>query len=282
MFRGSMHSNLPLVKGTVIGIVAGSGELPEILIKEVLKKGYACVVLSIDSDRKDQLSRVCKDLFNISIKEGGRGIRYFKEKKVTHIVFVGKVFKTSLYNEAFQPDEVTEQILHQTVHGRGDEHILRVVEAIVKMNRFKVLGLSDFLHTWIPSKGVLSQAVPTKAQLRDIRYGVRMAKRIGKLDIGQCVVVKDCTVMAVEGIEGTNKMIQRVYESGISGSILVKVSKPQQNMKFDMPVVGMETIMNAIDAECSAIVIEAKRTLLVQYEQLLKKINQQKMVLYGV
>lgn len=279
LFQGT---KLPDPAKSKIGLVAGSGELPKILTQEIRDRGYQCAVLSVDSDRQDFYRSASPEFLNVSVREGTKAIRFLKDSHVTHLVFAGKVVKTALYEDSPNTDDVSNRVMAKTSSGRGDERIMRVVESIARMNRFKVLGVNDFMTHWIPPKGSLGRCRPSDSQMKDIQYGAKVARAIGRLDIGQCVAVKGSTVMAVEGIEGTNSMIQRLKTMDIKNTVLVKVSKPQQNIKFDMPVIGTETLKNAAEAGCSVIVVEAGRTLLVQYEQLIEMADRHNMSLYGV
>ncbi|MCA9396344.1 MAG: hypothetical protein KC649_04160, partial [Candidatus Omnitrophica bacterium] len=161
-------SKLPNPEKSKIGLVAGSGDMPQFLIEEIRGRGYRCAVLSVDSDRQDFYRSTAAEFLNVTVQDGKKAIRFMKDCRVTHLVFAGKVVKSALYEETSGADPVSEHAIAKTSSGRGDERIMRVVESIARMNGFKILGVYDFMTNWIPAKGPLGRCRPSDSQMRDI------------------------------------------------------------------------------------------------------------------
>ena len=159
--------------------------------------------------------------------------------------------------------------------------MLAIVDEIEREG-FKVLDQTVYLKPFMPKVGVLSKAQPTDEQWADICFGFELAKQMGGLDIGQTVVVKHKAAMAIEAIEGTDKCILRGGELGRGEAVVVKTEKPNQDVRFDVPAVGIKTLMSMIDSGCKVLAVEAEKTIFVQQEDVLDMANRHGIVICAV
>jgi hypothetical protein len=199
------------------------------------------------------------------------------------VVFAGKVPKGLLYKRKRDiiPDIKTLQLL-LSIRDRSDDTIMRtVVEEIEKLG-IRVRKTTDFTKRLIMPEGVLTKKSPTKEQWQDIEFGWEVAKKIGRLDIGQTVVVRERAVMAVEAIEGTDEAIKRGGKLAGKGAVVIKVSKPQQDLRFDVPVVGPATIDSMISSSSSVLAVEAGKCIILHRDEFIKKADRAGISVVGI
>lgn len=252
-----------------IGLVAGVGRLPCEFAKIAKNYGLQVVAVAVVADYDKELEQYVGTLYRAHIGEVNKIIKTFKEEGVTKVTMIGKVTKENLFNGMFLPDWRAIKALAKLPNRNDDTLMLAVVNEFAK-DGIEVMDQSKLLSGLMPKVGVLTQRQPTEDELSDIEYGYEMALRIGQLDIGQTVVVKDRAIMAVEAIEGTDECIKRGGALARGGAVVAKTAKPQQDNRFDLPTVGMDTIKSMIAGGASVIVMQAERTLLVDREQVLK------------
>jgi len=280
-FLRQAFNGLP-VKGTWVGLVAGTGDFPLYVADAVRRSGYRLVTAAIE--RSDGALREQSDEFGeYGIGEGGRVLERLKKSGVRHVLLAGGLPKKKILEPsgAQEPDELTRSVLSK-MNAKGDDALLRAVTAVLAANGIRVLDPAAFLKDRLTPRGVLTPNDLTASQKIDAQIGLKAARAIGRLDIGQTVVVKNGAVIAVEAVEGTDAVIRRVKELGIAGAVLVKASKPQQDLRFDMPVAGLKTVENARDAQIAAIALEAGKSLFLEREEAVKMAAAAGIALLGV
>ena len=194
---------------------------------------------------------------------------------MTEITLLGKINKELVYAHRELPDFRVLKIFTRLKNFSDDTLTLALVEELAAEG-ISVLDQTELLRPLMPQPGVLSRREPTDSELADMRFGLKMAKQIGGLDIGQTVVVKNRAIMAVEAIEGTDACIRRGGQLGRGGVTVAKSAKPKQDMRFDVPSIGPDTIDSMIEAGAVALVIEAGCTLVVDREGMVAKADQNK------
>ena len=199
----------------------------------------------------------------------GKILSYLKKKQVDKVTMIGKVTKELLYAHKAMPDFKTMQIL-MSLPDRKDDTVMQALVEAVESTGATVVDQTALIRPLMPEKGTLTKREPTDDEKRDMEFGFQMAKEIGRLDVGQTVVVKNLAVMALEAIEGTDACIRRGGQLARGGAVVAKVAKPQQDKRFDVPAVGRTTIESMIEAGAKALVIEAGQTLLVEKTQVLQ------------
>ncbi|WP_353684901.1 UDP-2,3-diacylglucosamine diphosphatase LpxI [Thermodesulfovibrio sp. 3907-1M] len=264
-----------------IGVIAGKGFLPIVAVMELQKKGYRVITVALQGLANTELSKY-SDLFEwINIGKAGEIIDFLKKNNVKEVILTGKVPKKIIFErEKIKPDLRAIKMLF-SAKLRGDNELLKIVEKELSKEGIKIVGLSEFCPELLTPQGVLTRRKPSKEEWKDIEYGFKMAKKIGELDVGQTVVVKERSVIAVEAIEGTDETILRAGEF-VKDSVVIKVSKPQQDLKLDPPAAGMDTIITMEKAKARVLALEAGKTLIVQRDKVIEKADEFNITVVGV
>ena len=257
-----------------IGLIAGVGRLPVEFARAARGMGVHVIGIGVLPEVDPELAQVAHSYEYINIAKLDRIFKLLKREKVAEITLLGKINKELVYAHKELPDLRVLKIFSRLKNFSDDTLTLALVDELATEG-ISVLDQTELLRPLMPQPGVLSKRQPTEAELADMRFGLNMAKKIGGLDIGQTVVVKNRAIMAVEAIEGTDACIRRGGQLGRGGVTVAKSAKPQQDMRFDVPGVGPDTIDSMIQAGAVALVIEAGRTLVVDREKMLEKADQQ-------
>ncbi len=250
-----------------IGIIAGSGVYPETFIAAARRKspGVRLSVAAFHGETKPELGEQADAIEWFRVAQLGKVIRFFKREGVTEAVMMGQIAPKNLFD--LRPDLRTLMILAR-VKERNAETLFGAIADELGKEGITVLSATTFLEDLLPGPGHVCGPAFKKRQLADAEFGFRIAKETSALDIGQSVVVRHGTVLAAEAFEGTNQCIRRGGELGRGKDVmLVKVSKPNQDFRFDVPVIGPKTIETCAEAGVSAISIEAGKTLLLEKER---------------
>ena len=251
-----------------IGIIAGKGVYPETFIRAARAKspGIRLVVTAVEGEADPELEDMADEFVWLRVGQLGKVIKFFKSQGAAEVIMVGQVAPKNLFD--LRPDLRTLMILAK-IKERNAETLFGAVAGELEKDSIVLLPATTFLEDLLPPVGPVFGPLLKKRQLDDAAFGFRIAKETSRLDIGQTVVVRHGTVLAVEAFEGTNKCIRRGGELGHGKDVmLVKVSKPNQDFRFDVPVVGPQTIEVCVDAGVQAIVVEAGRTLLLERDRI--------------
>jgi DUF1009 family protein len=169
-----------------------------------------------------------------------------------------------------------------SLRDRSDDSILLAIARELKKDGISLLNTTDFTSTLLTPEGILTKEGPTENEWKDIAFGWKIAKEIGRLDIGQTVVVKNQAVMALEAIEGTDEAIRRGGRLSGSGAVVIKVSKPQQDMRFDVPVVGLDTLRAMLDVQARVLAVETGKSIILKREILIREAGEAGISIVGV
>ena len=208
----------------------------------------------------------------------GALLKFFKQHQVANAIMAGQIAPKNLFD--LRPD-VKALVLLSKLKTRNAESIFGAIGDQLASSGTTLLPATTFLEDSLTSPGLIAGPKLSRPQKADVDYGWQIAKEISRLDIGQTVIVKDGTVLAVEALEGTNEAIVRGGALGREGAVMIKVSKPDQDMRFDVPVIGLETIQIARKANINVIALEAHKTLLLEKEKLIARTIQLKISLLG-
>ena len=254
-----------------IGLIAGMGKLPRIIAANAKKRGYRVVAVMLEPVAGEgSLGGDADVLERINVGKLGKIFEALRKNGVTEAVMAGKVSKELLYKGRVTPDLKAMKLLW-VLKDRKDDTILLALTKELEKEGIRLLETTEFCRDILADSGPLTKKGPDKAQWKDIEFGFRMSKEMGRLDIGQTVVVKDLAVMAVEAIEGTDKAIKRGGKLAGGGAVVVKTAKPGQDMRFDVPVAGLSTIHAMIETEASVLALEAGKTILLDREKMLEE-----------
>ncbi len=244
-----------------LGIIAGAGEIAPLLAKEAKAIGATVVAVTFDQATNEIMSQVADKTFLLGLAQAGKIIDTLKKEGVREVSFIGKVDKRVLLkNPKFDLRAIS---ILKRLNARNDDSIMLAIVGELEKEGFIIADQTKLLKNLLPGEGVFSKRKPSAKEWEDIKFGMKMAKGIAGLDIGQTVVVKDSAVMAVEAIEGTDETVERGGAIGGKGAIVCKVCKPNQDPRFDVPAVGTSTIEVMKKSNCSLLAIEAHSTLVV-------------------
>ncbi len=252
-----------------IGLLAGSGRLPIHAARGILAAGFQLVAVGLAEEADPELAAELPALAMIPVGNLRQMSGHFRAHEVSRLIMAGKVHKPPLFAGA-QVDEDFLRLL-SGLPRKNDDAILGAVVGYFAQNGLEVLPQTEFLRDLLVPKGVLSSRLPDVREKADIAFGFEMAKQIGRLDFGQSVVVKSQAVLAVEAVEGTDETIRRGGRLGHGRAVLVKVSKPQQDLRFDVPTVGPDTIASMEEAGVSVLALEAEKTFFLEKSVCLAK-----------
>ncbi len=252
-----------------IGLIAGNGKFPLIFAGQAKQEGISLVAVAHRGETSKEIEKLADAVTWVYVGELGKIIRTFHRAGVKEAVMVGGIQKVRLFSN-FRPDLRFVGFLAR-LRSREDDQLLRGIAEELEGEGIRVLESTLFLRQIIPSEGVLTSGSPTVEQWEDVRFGFQIAKEVGRLGIGQAVVVKQRVVLAVEAVDGTDAAIRRGGDLVRGGIVVVKVSKPQQDLRFDVPTVGMETIRTIHESKGTVLAVEADKTIILEREELVRQ-----------
>jgi DUF1009 family protein len=250
-----------------VGLIAGSGRFPVLFAETARRRGVEVCAVAHRGETDPELERVVARIAWVHPGEIGGIIDALKASGVTKTVMVGGIAKPRLFRE-LRPDARALAILAR-LGPLSDDRVLRAVAAELESEGIAVVESTLFLSEIVPEAGVLGARAPTDEEWRDIRFGFRAAKVIGQFDIGQSVVVRNGAVLAVEGIEGTDATIRRAGQLANGDVVVVKVCKPTQDTRFDLPAAGPDTVRTIAEVGGRALALEAGRTIILDRAEMI-------------
>ncbi len=266
-----------------LGIIAGAGALPICLVQacEQTKRPYFVVGLK-DCLAKDALPPNAPVSW-IRLGALGKGLKLLKKNKVEEVVMIGAVKRPS-FTGLFPDWKCFTMLLKHGKKALGDDALLKILIAELEKSGFKVKGIDDILPHLLIKKGVYGRIFPTEQDIRDINRGKEVARKLGEVDVGQSVIVQQGLVLAVEGIEGTDALIQRSKALKRKGGrgVLVKTAKPQQDRRADLPTIGPNTVQAVAEAGLAGIAVQADSVLFSEADKAVKLANQLGIFITGV
>ena len=263
-----------------LGMIAGAGELAEIIARQAYQSGHPIPTVALSARVAAQLTPYCPCIMQYSPGQLTKIIRALQRQDVQQVVVVGKVSKQLLF-AAPRLDLRTLRVLSR-VRNYRDMTLLYALLAEFAREGLEVVEQTLLLGHLLAPAGILGGRQPSKREWDDIGYGFMQAKRLAAMDIGQTIVVRRRTVLAVEAVEGTDATIQRGCNLGRRGAVVVKVSRPQQDMRFDVPTVGPRTLQALIAGRATALAVEARATLMIRLPELIATAAQHRLALVGV
>ena len=266
-----------------LGIIAGGGAIPRLLISYCQKTELPYFVLAIEgnADRAIFSDEIPHQW--IRIGQAGTGFKRLAEEKVQDVVMIGTIHRPTLAE--LVPDLRTAAFFAKIgLRALGDDGILRALVKEIEAENMKVLGVHEVMPELLVKEGHLTKAKPDKQAMADIMRGVEVALALGKMDVGQSVVVQQGLVLGVEGIEGTDELIKRcgTYRRKGEGGVLVKLRKPNQDMRIDLPTVGVKTVETAHNSGLKGIAVHAGNALMVEEAEVIKRADEYKMFIVGI
>jgi hypothetical protein len=264
-----------------IGIIAGSGELPLVIAEDAKARGYRVVTAALEHLASPELQTVSDSFRWLNVGKLGALIDYLQAEQVTEAIMAGKVPKSILFKAKVVPDMRAVKLLF-TLKDRTDDGILNALTGELLREGIRIVDTASFSPDLLMPEGVITRSRPSQEEWKDVAFGWAIAKGIGSMDIGQTVVVKDKAVMAVEAIEGTDEAILRGGAYANGGAVVVKVSKPHQDMRLDVPAIGITTLETMIRAGARVLALEAGRSIIIQRQRMIQRADEAGLTIVGV
>lgn len=254
------------------GLIAGNGRFPFLVLEAARNQGIEMAVIALKEEASPELEKMAKRLHWVSLGELSKAIALMQQEGVQHAVMAGQVKHHKIFS-AIRPDWKLAKLL-LTLPRKNTDSLIGAVAKVFEEEGIRLVDSTMFLKPLLPDPGVLTQRSPNEHESADIQYGLGVARHIAAMDIGQTVVIADRACVAVEAMEGTDETIARAarFAQG-QPLVVIKVSKPKQDMRFDVPVVGLPTVEAMTKAGAMALAIDAGRTLLFDRVALIEAAN---------
>jgi len=260
-----------------LGIIAGNGVYPRLLAAAARKAGVARIVAAAFTNETDPALTEHVDVIEwMRVGQLGRLLKFFRAQKTLHAIMAGQIAPKNLFD--LHPD-VKALLLMAKLKQRNAESIFAAIADELAKAEVELLPATTFLEDSLAQPGLIAGPKLSGREVEDVDLGWKITKEIARLDIGQTVIVKNGTILAVEAFEGTNEAIKRGGALASEGAVMVKVAKPNQDMRFDVPVIGLETIRIATEVKLRVIAVEAGRTLLLERDAIVDLANRAKITI---
>src|SRR5579884_2720304 len=270
----SISSSHPIVEQSAsrYGLIAGNGKFPFLVLEAARSQGIDMVVAAIKEETFPEIERHASTVHWMSLGQLGKLIKTFKNEGVDRAIMAGQVKHKQIFSSIL-PDFKMIQLL-ASLATKNTDSLIGAVAKVLESEGIHLLDSTTFLRPLLPEPGVLTSRPPSAEENRDIEYGYKIARELGRLDLGQTVVVSDAACVALEAMEGTDAVIERAASLIPERPLrVVKLAKPNQDLRFDVPVIGLPTIRLMVRLGATAIAIEAHKTLLIDREELIREAN---------
>jgi hypothetical protein len=248
-----------------LGLIAGNGKFPILFARAAKAKNIKVVAAGVKGDTSFLLKPFTSRFHMFRVGELKRLFAYFRDEGVKQVIMAGQVNPKNLFDEKLVLDDESQD-LYKALKDRKADTIFTAVADRLKKEGMDLLDSTILLKDYLAPRGTLTQRGPTLAELADIEFGKEIAKAMGSIDVGQTVVVKEKAIVAIEAMEGTDRCILRGGQIARQRAVVVKVSKPKQDFRFDVPVIGPRTIKHMVRSRASCLAIEAEKTLIIDRE----------------
>lgn len=246
-----------------IALLGGEGKMPRLIIEGIKSSGRKVFLLAIKGITSQSLANLADEVVWLHLTQLGKAKKKCSKRKIKEIVMAGRVHHRAIFSlSLFRMDWTTLQICWNMPDWRADTILKSIADLFAKAG-ITLINSVRYLKSYLSREGVLTKKQPSAKSMKDISFGIRIAKEIGRLDIGQTVVIKNQTIVAVEAMEGTDQCLDRAGKIAGSQCVVIKMPKPQQDMRFDVPIIGINTIEKLAKINAAALAIEAGRTLII-------------------
>ncbi len=254
------------------GLIAGNGKFPFLVLEAARSQGIDMAVIAIREEAAPELQGLAQRLHWVSLGELSRTIELLHQEGVTHAVMAGQVKHNKIFS-AIRPDWRLAKLLF-SLPRKNTDSLIGALARVLEDEGITLVDSTAFLQPLVPQPGVLTRRAPDEREAADIAYGREIAQQIAALDLGQTVVIRDRACVAVEAMEGTDETIARAARLAQGGPlVVVKVAKPRQDMRFDVPVAGLETVQAMRRANVTALAVDAGRTLILDLPKVIEAAN---------
>ena len=251
-----------------VGLISGSGQFPLIWVREAKRLGYHVTAIAHIGETVQELEAVADSVVWVRLGELGKIIRTFKDADISQVAFAGGIRKARMFKDA-KPDLRATGLLAR-IGIPKDDTILRALSDELASDGIQVIESTSFLSTLLTPPGQLTSRAVNPEEEKDISFGWKTLKELSRIEIGQCIIVKRGTILAVEAMEGTDGAIRRGGGLAQKGAVVVKASKPHQDLRFDLPAVGADTISAMSEVHATVLALEAGKSIILEKDKTLK------------
>ncbi|MDQ0203088.1 LpxI family protein [Pectinatus haikarae] len=265
-----------------VGLLAGEGRLPVEFASAAKSAGMKVFAVGLLASSDEALEKASECFVRINVAKLDEIIKFFKDNNINKVTMLGKVTKKLLFNGQHEQIDDRMMKLIMSLKDRNDDTLMLAFVRELAAEGIETVDQTALLKLLMPKAGILSACKPTESESDDIKFGFLTAKKLGELDIGQTVVIKDKAIMALEAIEGTDACILRGGTLAGGGAVVVKTAKPQQDDRFDVPTVGIRTIESMIASDAKVLAVESGKTIIVDREKFLSVANDNGIVVVAI
>ena len=262
------------------GLIAGNGKFPFMVVEGARQSGARVVVVAIREETDPSIEELAERVEWVGIGQLGRMIRFFKDEGVEKAIMAGQVKHVQIFSRAVPDARMLKVLLR--LPRRNTDSLIGAIAAELQSEGIELINSTYFLQQYLPQTGTLTRRQPDKHEREDIEYGLEIAREIARLDLGQTIVVRGKACVAIEAMEGTDETIRRAGQLVKKRLTVVKIAKPNQDMRFDVPVVGVPTIETMLEAGATCLCITAGKTLMFDREEMIRLANDRKIAIVAV
>jgi UDP-2,3-diacylglucosamine hydrolase len=262
------------------GLIAGNGRFPFLVLEGARKAGAELAVAAIREETDPEIEHVADRLTWVGIGQLGKLIRFFKDEGVDKAIMAGQVKHVQIFSRAIPDVRMLKMLLR--LPRRNTDALIGAVAGELASEGIELIDSTYFLKDHLPQPGTLTKRKPDARERGDIDYGLEIAREIARLDLGQTIVIRDRACVAIEAMEGTDAVIRRAGQLARGRLTIVKIAKPDQDMRFDVPVVGIPTVESMSEAGATCLCLSAGQTLMFDREEMISQANQEKIVITAV
>ena len=262
------------------GLIAGNGKFPFMVVEGARQSGARMVVAAIREETDPSIEELAERVEWVGIGQLGRMIRFFKDEGVEKAIMAGQVKHVQIFSRAVPDARMLKVLLR--LPRRNTDSLIGAIAAELQSEGIELINSTYFLQQHLPQTGTLTRRQPDKHEREDIEYGLEIAREIARLDLGQTIVVRGKACVAIEAMEGTDETIRRAGQLVKKRLTVVKIAKPNQDMRFDVPVVGVPTIETMLEAGATCLCITAGKTLMFDRDEMIRLANDRKIAIVAV
>jgi len=262
------------------GLIAGNGKFPFLVLEGAKRAGASLAVAAIREETDPEIEPLADRITWVGIGQLGKMLRFFKAEGVDKAIMAGQVKHVQIFSRAIPDMRMLKMLLR--LPRRNTDALIGAVASELANEGIELIDSTYFLKDQLPQPGTLTKLAPDERERGDIEYGLEIANELGQLDLGQTIVIRDRACVAIEAMEGTDAVIRRAGELVRGRLTVVKIAKPDQDMRFDVPVVGLPTIESMIESGATCLCLTAGKTLMLDREEMVKLANKNKVAIVAV
>src|SRR5437660_6850094 len=263
-----------------LGLIAGNGRFPFLVLEGARKAGTSVAVAAIREETDPTIEKIADKLIWVGIGQLGKMLRFFKDEHVDKAIMAGQVKHVQIFSGAIPDVRMLKMLLR--LPKRNTDALIGAVADELAAEGIELIDSTFFLKDQLPQTGTLTKRAPDERERGDVEYGLEIAREIARLDLGQTIVIRDRACVAIEAMEGTDAVIRRAGQLVRGRLTVVKIAKPDQDMRFDVPVVGVPTIESMIESRASCLCVTAGKTLMFDRDEMINLASKNKIAIVAV